>query len=119
MSLSISFAISSVGILREVRDGNHAEFADFLQRVHLGIAEKIGAVADVIGARRITAFVAGGVLVASLGAIAAARGFRHLIPGAFACWMELGLCCADGAARGGVAQVAGVLRIVGKGVARH
>jgi hypothetical protein len=64
--------ISSVGIPREVRDGNYAEFADFLQCVHLGFAEEIGAIADVVGARRITAWVAGVMLLARLGAIATA-----------------------------------------------
>jgi hypothetical protein len=40
--------------------------------VHLGFAEEIGAVADVVGARRITAWVAGAMLLARLGAIATA-----------------------------------------------
>ena len=68
-----SFAISGVGKLRKVRYGNDAKLADFLEGVHLGIAEKIGAIPDVIGARRIAVFVAGGMLFANLGGIAAAN----------------------------------------------
>jgi len=74
-----SLAISAVGVLREVRHRDHAELADFLEGVHLGIAKEIGAVPDVISARRITAFVAGGMLLPNLSAIATVRGFRRRI----------------------------------------
>ena len=112
------FAIPAVGMFREVRHGDHAELADFLQGVHLGIAEEIRAITDVIRAWGSTPFVAGGMLVPSFGAIATARGLRRGIPTVtrvrrrWSAW-------ADGAARGRVAHVAGVSRIVGKGVARH
>jgi hypothetical protein len=74
------FAISAVGKLRKVRYGNDPKLADFLQGVDLGIAEEIGAITDVIGARRITAFVVGGVLFANFGASAVARDFRRGLP---------------------------------------
>jgi hypothetical protein len=56
-------AISEIRILREVRRRNHTELADFFEGVDLGIAQKIGAVADVMSARRITACVVARVLV--------------------------------------------------------
>jgi len=68
------FSISAVGILREVRHRNHAELADFLDGVHLGIAEEIGPVPDVISAGRIAALLAAGMLRPNFGAIAAVRG---------------------------------------------
>ena len=73
-------AISGVGKLREVRRGNHAEFADFLEGMHLGIAEEIRPVTDVILAPRVAAFLAGGMLLPSVGAIATARGLRRRNP---------------------------------------
>jgi hypothetical protein len=105
-------------MLRKVRDGDHPELADFLQGVHLGIAEEIRAITDVIRAWGSTPFVAGRMLAPSFGAIATGRGFRRGIP-TVSC---IGRCCSvltDGAARGRVAGVQRVLRIVGKGVARH
>jgi hypothetical protein len=112
------FAIPAVGMLCEVCHGDHPELADFLQGVHLGIAEEIRAITDVIRAWGSTPYVAGGMLFPSFGAVVTARGLRRGIP-TVSC---IGRCCSvltDGATRGGVARLAGVLRIVGKGVARH
>ena len=91
-----SFAIPVVGVLRQVRHRDDAELADFCQGVHLGIAEEIGAIPDVIGARRIAAFVAGRMLLAGFGAIAAARGFRRRTP-ALSVYRKKPVC-ADGQA---------------------
>jgi hypothetical protein len=111
-----SFAISAVGKLREVCYRNYAKPADFLERVHLGIAEKVAAITDVIRARKVAAFVAGGMLFANLGAIAAARDFRHGLVGIPGDGRTRPML-ADRAAYGRVTRVARVLRIVGKDVA--
>src|SRR4029077_14868519 len=74
------FAMSAVGILRQVRHGNHAELANFLEGVHLGIAEEIDAATGVILARGIAAFVVGGMLFANLVVFATASDFRHRVP---------------------------------------
>jgi hypothetical protein len=86
--------------------------------VHLGIAEKIGAVPDVVGARRIGAFVASGMLLPSIIAIATVWGFWRWIPRA-SCVGRSGPLLADRAASRRVPRVERVLGIVGKGVTRH
>jgi hypothetical protein len=86
--------------------------------MHLGIAEEIRAITDVIRAWGSIPFVAGGMLVTSFAAIATARGLRLRI----STISRVGRCCSvlrDRAPRKRGARVQRVLRIVGKGVARH
>jgi len=50
MSFTI-FAVTAVGVLRQVRHGNYAELSISFRECIFGIAEEIGSVPVVIGAR--------------------------------------------------------------------
>jgi hypothetical protein len=86
--------------------------------VHLRIAEEIRAVPDVIGAGGIIPFLACRMLLANSSAIAAARGFRRRIP-ALSCIGRSRSVLTGWATRSLLARIAGVLRVIRKGVARH
>jgi len=61
-----SLTIPTVAVLRKVRRCNYPELADFRKGTHLGIAKEIGSVAQIVGTRGFTPFVAGGMLLAGL-----------------------------------------------------
>src|SRR5258708_6814079 len=110
-----SVPISVVGVLRKVGYRDDAEFADFFQGVQFGIAEQIGAISDVVGALRIAAF---GVLVGMFARLGGWSTVGHRGGGLprISCIRTCWSAPWCGAPR---RSLAGVLRIVGKGVARH
>src|SRR5713226_8044894 len=110
-----SLAISLVSMLRKVGRSDDAESADFLEGVQLRIAEQVGAVPHIVGARGVVSFATFRV---------AFLGRRHLRT-----FLRLGRCSPDVSAIRGcrcapaygaaLRSLAGILRIVGEGVARH